>query len=317
MEDGGRQVPIGPEKLQENLNKEGVMREHGPRAVLVAVFLILGVLCVGTPSWAVNFLNTPVYDADKPYPIAPNDLSCWIASAANMLAADGWDNGNVQDIYNKLKANTTAGAWGPAFKVGTGWRGGFQSQALTYALATFTTMPGYDPTEVIDVYNSWRAAWSYSLTPEALITDLLQQVQPDGTRDPVGIGFYGIGIAHAVTAWGERTLTNGRVQLAITDSDDRTDSKAYKGVVYVSWLNPYTLNYYGRIVRVGYVSYLSEAGEAFTFVVTGTSDGLGSGLPDTPPLPYYPSIPVPIPGALLLFGPGLAGLAAIRKRFKK
>lgn len=29
------------------------------------------------------------------------------------------------------------------------------------------------------------------------------------------------------------------------------------------------------------------------------------------------SSPVPIPGALLLFGPGLAGLAAIRRRFKK
>jgi hypothetical protein len=27
--------------------------------------------------------------------------------------------------------------------------------------------------------------------------------------------------------------------------------------------------------------------------------------------------PVPIPGALLLFGPGLVGLAAMRKRFKK
>ncbi len=27
--------------------------------------------------------------------------------------------------------------------------------------------------------------------------------------------------------------------------------------------------------------------------------------------------PVPIPGALLLFGPGLVGLAAIRRRFKK
>ena len=30
-----------------------------------------------------------------------------------------------------------------------------------------------------------------------------------------------------------------------------------------------------------------------------------------------PTAPVPIPGALLLFGPGLAGLAAVRRRFKK
>ena len=32
---------------------------------------------------------------------------------------------------------------------------------------------------------------------------------------------------------------------------------------------------------------------------------------------FSPSAPVPIPGALLLFGPGLAGLAVIRRRFKK
>ncbi len=32
---------------------------------------------------------------------------------------------------------------------------------------------------------------------------------------------------------------------------------------------------------------------------------------------FSPSTPVPVPGALLLFGPGLVGLAAIRRRFKK
>ena len=31
----------------------------------------------------------------------------------------------------------------------------------------------------------------------------------------------------------------------------------------------------------------------------------------------YASAPVPLPGALLLFGPGLVGLAAVRRRFKK
>jgi hypothetical protein len=109
-------------------------------------------LCGTTAAWADG-----IYDANKPFPVPANDLSCWMASAADMMAADYWattvnGNGDVvgdpNSIYAVLKAN-------PAFQQGTGWRGGFQDQALTY----YDTLTGIDPDESIDVYNSWGMPW--------------------------------------------------------------------------------------------------------------------------------------------------------------
>ena len=60
------------------------------------------------------------------------------------------------------------------------------------------------------------------------------------------------------------------------------------------------------------------SGETIDFIV-GVPIGGGYWSGNTPVEATITSAtaPVPIPGALLLFGPGLAGLAAVRKRLKK
>jgi hypothetical protein len=221
----------------------------GRRSVLWLCVPIL--LLASTPSWA-DSINLPTFDANKLAPIPANDLSCWIASAANMLAADDWDNNNVSDLYTKLKSNA-------AFQNGTGWRGGFQDQALTYALSganNFQFLPGYDATEQIDIYNSWRKAWPLADSPRTIITKLLAESTADPADDPVGIAFHGNNIAHAVTAWGYKGDAAAPTQLGITDSDDGVN-----GVVYYNWIDGFTLNYNGRPVTVDYISFLREGDE--------------------------------------------------------
>ncbi len=289
------------------------MKRHGYRIMLLTVpFVILGILCVSGAGWA-----DITYDANKPYPVARNDLSCWIASAANMLAADGWtvtgggtgvgnmdapgyneaiETGNAQDaqlIFNMLRGQLGI------------TNGGFQNTALSYSINNTGLYTSYDPDETIDVYNSWRMPWNQSavwinegLTPRGLIDQLLGTATADGADDPVGIAFHGGKIAHAVTAW-----SDGAGGLVITDSDD-----GVTGTKTLTWINSYTLNYYGTAVTVDYMAFLSD----------GTTPDTFSDETDFVDVPDYPSpTPVPIPGAVLLFGPGLAGLAVMRRKLKK
>ena len=65
----------------------------------------------------------------------------------------------------------------------------------------------------------------------------------------------------------------------------------------------------------GSVATFTDTGEAKPIGAVTLSDlGGWSGIVQSV---TYNASPVPVPATLLLFGPGLVGLAAIRRRFKK
>ena len=70
-----------------------------------------------------------------------------------------------------------------------------------------------------------------------------------------------------------------------------------------AWISAPTTNYGMMLARV-------DDPNPFAYFVASFS---GS----SPNRPFLDVTPVPIPSALLLFGPGLIGLAAVRRRFKK
>jgi hypothetical protein len=263
---------------------------------LIGKLVLFVVLLVSTTAWA-DLLNAPQYDADKPGPPIPrNDLSCWIASAANMLAADHWDNNNATDLYAILKAN-------PAFQVGTGWRGGFQDQALTYAISALNALPGYDGAEQVHVWNAFKQPWPGVTSPRSLIDALLAQDTADPADDPVGIGFWGPGIAHAVTAWGFTGNADTATQIAITDSDDVDHPNGPGGLVVngvglrnLNWLDGFHLDYVDQLtnrhipVTVGYVSALREPGQPDPI----PEFNIGRGFPPD----YFPPVLLPAPNPI-------------------
>lgn len=81
------------------------------RTKIVVFAMLLTVVCSPLAASAQYLKLDPPPDADKPTP--GSDASCWLATAANMLAGAGYGNGaNVQtradEIYDQLKTHFEA-----------------------------------------------------------------------------------------------------------------------------------------------------------------------------------------------------------------
>jgi hypothetical protein len=82
---------------------------------------------------------------------------------------------------------------------------------------------------------------------------------------------------------------------------------------YASWNGSVVFS----LVNSGPFSYTEHS---FTEVAAGSSTTISFAAYDAPARFHLDDVsvnPVPIPGALLLFGPGFVGLAAIKRRFKR
>ena len=62
---------------------------------LAILLLIFGFSLVHTTAFGDFLRLNPPADADKPFPVPAGDFSCWLATAANMLAAAGYGQGNT------------------------------------------------------------------------------------------------------------------------------------------------------------------------------------------------------------------------------
>jgi hypothetical protein len=159
--------------------------------------LAITILCclLGAATGRAAFTKTPLYDQDKDGQHHP-DLTCWMASACNMLAAAGYAGGNVQTIYDRMTTNY-------------GWEtGGLQDIALDWYLSAWPE-PG----------NPYTLVHGYRGNDYANPNFILQELK---RCQYVGIGFWwGASLGHAITVWGDNEAAAGTPRKGyFSDSDD-------------------------------------------------------------------------------------------------
>lgn len=198
--------------------------------------------------------GTPIPDVDKnPFPPAPGDNSCWLASAANILGAAGYGTGpaaqqRAQGIYNQLTA-----AYGVA-------SGGAPDQAISYWMAWHgknPNSPDYSPTlTYTDVTAEYR---TLTQVDYAFLQSELYRCQY------VGVQFDSP--AHAVTLVGWNSNTG---QSIWTDSDRDVGiggNDSYNNSFTTQWdlVDPATLTTYLSRAN-GYVTFCPGLGKDPNFV---------------------------------------------------
>lgn len=174
-------------------------------------------------NWGVNYWNdindNGRWDVTEPLADDMNplwakgksarDLSCWIASAANMLASEGFATGNAQNIYWDMVYNMST----PWFS--GGWQdGGWQHEALNWYLSNRPhPLSGLYEVSYYGIYNGedGTTAMAWPTDPFDFAANLL------AGGDELGIVVHGT-IYHAITFQGyDDTLS--RIDISDSDQD--------------------------------------------------------------------------------------------------
>ncbi len=198
------------------------LRKNHP--VQIFVFMICVVLIFITTSCSCQYQKmNPAPDIDKGPPVPPPpalDNSCWMATAANILAGVGYGDGNTvqqraDDIYADMVANYT--------KVNRGW----PDAALQWWLGSANNTWTNNPYTVVTVHGTKSMnPWNDSNIPRTMGNEL-RRCQSVGLcfSWPVAGAQVGSG-GHATTAWGDNsakgTLSVNPTQIRMADSDRDT-----------------------------------------------------------------------------------------------
>lgn len=185
----------------------------------------------------------PAPDVDKEFisgnpgvrpgvPAHVNDNSCWMATAANMLAGAGYGNGvtvqeRADDIY--LDMLNWQRSIDPTNIHGVR-DGGWVDNALNWWLnSPNNTWGGFNPYTVVTVYGDvYCNPWADTDGPR-FIGNQLRDCQSVGLglRWPRSFIFGSCVGGHAITAWGDDgnagVLTTNPTQIIVSDSDDDND----------------------------------------------------------------------------------------------
>lgn len=183
-------------------------------AVIMVAWIMLGASCP-----YMKMKPPPDVDKGPPPPATGPDNSCWMANAANMLAAAGYGSGSsaqdrADDIYGDMVAE-----YGKADR---GWPDAALQWWLGSAHNTWTT----NPYTVVTVQGTKSMnPWNRSDIPEVIANELrrcqfvgLAFSWPTDNAGQVGYG------GHAITAWGDNLARSASVSLnpaevRVTDSD--------------------------------------------------------------------------------------------------
>ena len=193
----------------------------------------------------------PPPDVDKRTHGHSNTSTCWLATAANMLAGAGYGTGvtvqqRADSIYNQLVS---------AHGTGPGWT----DQALSSWLkSSNNTMKGTNPYTVVTMYG-YTSATPYMHSKQGSgmsATDDLPQFMGNELRrcQMVGLSLsWGTNTGHAITLWGDdgdaNDLTENSDTIFVTDSD---------GMDYYGDVQDYD---FGNFVGAGW--YLNYSGAPF------------------------------------------------------
>lgn len=206
------------------------------RSILFVAFLILlaGGCTPGNPYMKMN----PPSDSDKPLPVPAGDNSCYLHTAANMLAGAGYGTGTtLQDRADDIWADFSA-----QYGV-NGGTGGWADAALQWWLGSANNTWTNNPYTVVTVYgNKTKIPWANANGAMDIGNELrscsmvgLSISWPDGGST----GGYG---GHAITAWGDSssssatlTANPGGIRLTDSDTDSGGDMQAY---TYDAYNNP-------------------------------------------------------------------------------
>lgn len=190
-------------------------------------FLFFGALISGCVYMKMN----PPADADK----TAADGTCYMATAANMLAGAGYGDGTslqarAVDIYNEMKAHLDLG-------------GGWTDAAITWWLGSSYNTWASNPYQVVTVYGNKipKYPWANSNGPMFFGNQLrdcnLVGLSISWPTEGSSIGTGG----HAITCWGDngfskKQLNSNPTKVRVTDSDKDTggDVQVYTWDSYTS-----------------------------------------------------------------------------------
>ena len=204
------------------------------RVRLVILFVFLLSLVVGcTPAIPYMAMNPPP-DSDKPLPVPSGDNSCWMHTAANVLAGAGYGNGTtVQDRADDIFADMDA-QYGVA-------SGGWADSAIQWWLASANNTWTTNPYTVVTVYgNKTKIPWANANGAMDIANELRSGNRVGLSISwPTGSGGSG---GHAITGWGDNfasstalTVNPGQIRLTDSDTDTGGDVQAY---TYDSYTSP-------------------------------------------------------------------------------
>lgn len=227
------------------------------------------------------------HDAEKSPTNEEDDLMCWAASTANILAWTGWGSniGDADDIFSYFQDYWTDD--GGHVVLGTDWwfDGTNNFQGYTgWSQVDVTGGGGFYEGYDIDNYLLQFNATDWAM---AIINSLLF----NGYATSLGVSD-GVDISHAITCWGfeynEESFFQG---IWVTDSDDDKNES-----------NPSDVLKYYDVLLVEDRWYLQDFYGYNTIYI---NDVIG-----------LAGMPAPEPATILLFGIGLLGIAGINRKRK-